>query len=187
MVYVYRYMQQIYQLVVHKEIVMLASLNQPTRPALARNIAAAILTTLLVNGLIFGLGWNTAEERTLLTFEPPGWVIGSVWIVLLTLLAIARWRLNASGNLNNQNNRAAQKARAWVTGLLVFCLLYPFYSLAVDSLVGGLLGNLGTIGLALIAIASAWRNNRTAAFLVSPVVAWVSFATVIVVTKLVQL
>jgi tryptophan-rich sensory protein len=181
MAYVHRHSWQTYQLVAYKETVMLASLNQPTRPALARNIATALLAIFLTNGLIFGLGWDNAEEQTRLTFEPPGYVIGIIWIVLFTLLAIARWHLNAP------DDKATKRTRAWVTGLLAFNLLYPFYSLAVDSLVGGLLGNLCVIAIALIATVSAWRNNRTAALLVSPVVAWVSFATVIVVTKFVQL
>jgi translocator protein len=157
-------------------------LNSPERSALTLNVLLMVGATIALNGLIFALGWDTstasASAKTP-AFAPPGWVVGLVWTaILFPLMATARWQLNA------YSEPSASGARATITALLICCLIWPFYSLALGSLVGGLIGNLITIGIALYAIWRVTPLSRSTALLIAPVVLWVVFATAIILSEM---
>ena len=133
-------------------------------------MALVVGGVLAVNGLIFGLGWgDDRRDGPASVLNPPGWVVGAVWTALFALLAVARWRLGGP---------SAAAARGWVTGLVLFCLAYPFYTLAPNSMTDGFGGNLATFGLAGYVAWRAWPESRVAAACVLPVIPWVVFATV---------
>lgn len=157
-----------------------APLNRTTRTSLALNITLAVGATTVMNGLIFALGWNTTTDSAPRpSFSPPDWVVGVVWAaVLFPLMAAARWRLNAAPH------PGGSAARRWVTGLLGFCLVWPLYTLALGSLVGGLLGNLAVILVAGVTIVRVRSVSPSTAWLIAPVIAWVAFATLIVMAQL---
>lgn len=151
---------------------MLPSLNKPGVRSLVLNLLIAVGAVMAMNGLVFGFGWNRSNDNLpKLSFEPPDYVIGIVWIVLFALMATARWLLNSYFDTE------ASQARDWVTFLLIFCLIWPLYSLAISSVIGGLVGNMGTIAIAVIAVTRAWMVSKTAALLIMPVIPWVIFAT----------
>jgi tryptophan-rich sensory protein len=126
---------------------MFAAFNKSDTSALMLNILLATGAASVINGLIFGLGWDKSIDYAPKSpFEPPGYVIGLIWEGLFASMATARWLLNASGD------PGAAQARAWITALIGFCLIWAFYSLAIGSIIGGLLGNLGTILLAGLTI-----------------------------------
>jgi len=158
---------------------MLSFFNKPDMFSLIANIGVAVFAALVMNGIIFLLGWdkstNYAPEPS---FTPPGYVIGIVWIVLFAFMATARW------NLNLVNYTAASQARWLVTLLIIFCLLWPLYSIAIGSIIGGLIGNIATIVLAIIVVVFIWPVSFVSACLVMPVIAWVAFATLIVLGQL---
>lgn len=142
------------------------------------NIAAAVGSALIMNGLIYGLGWNSsAGYAQRASFAPPGYVIGIIWMILFALMASARWCLNAL-----ENNRA-KRARLYVTILLLSCLVWPLYSLAIGSVAGGLWGTIWTIALALFTLASTWHVSKKASYFILPVFLWVIFALIIIVTE----
>jgi tryptophan-rich sensory protein len=166
------------------------ALERPTRQALYLNLGYAVLGAFIVNGLIFGLGWQTTM-RPRPWFAPPDFVIGGVWIVLLALLAIARWWLNASSDPELTRLKHA------VTLLIVSSLIYPFYTMAIGyptaggSSVAGLIGNAVALTLGAWCVLEARRlAARAPAFavpvvvLVAPVVPWVMFATLIVLGQM---
>jgi tryptophan-rich sensory protein len=159
---------------------MIARLNNPDRNSLALNVFLAVGATLVLNGLIFALGWDTSTGATRTpAFEPPGWLVGLVWTtILFPLMATARWQLNA------RLEAGASGARATVTVLLACCLIWPLYSLAIGSLIGGLIGNLVTIAIAVYAIYRVLPISRNTALLIVPVVLWVMFATAIIVGEM---
>lgn len=158
---------------------MLASLNKPGSLSLVLNLLLAVGAALAMNVLIFELGWDKSTDYAPKpSFEPPSYVVGLVWIFLFALMATARWLLNS------RSETGTSGARTLVTLLIIFCLLWPFYSLAIGSLNGGLLGNLGTIALATFTITRMWPISKTSAFLIVPVVLWVTFAATIVTSEL---
>lgn len=162
----------------------LDALDQTTSHALLLNVVAAVGAASLMNGLIFSLGWNTPDDPARQPFfAPPGFVIGFVWMILFALMAGARWKLSgavASGRAG------ARSSRARVTTLIVFCLAWPLYSLALGSIVGGLLGCVVALVLAVVAVARASRVSMVACALVAPVPAWLLYATAILVAQLLQ-
>lgn len=150
-------------------------LNRTDRIGLASNIAAATATVIGVNAVIFLSGWfqtdtpNTAAS----VLNPPGWLVGGVWIALFALMGAARWLL-----IKSVTEQARRQAGSLVL-LGLFCLAYPFYTVGLQSVAIGLLGNVATIIAALWVIAQIKAISAAAARCVLPVVAWVSFATVL--------
>ncbi|RSK33086.1 tryptophan-rich sensory protein [Hymenobacter metallilatus] len=154
----------------------LAALNQPTRRGLLLNVGAAVLSCLLLNGLIFAFNWDDSGPLPLAPALGP--YVGAVWVGLFALLGTARWQLIRVGS------SAGRRARRWVVILMASCLAYPFYTLALGSDLAGLLGNVETILLAAFVAWRIWPYSRPAARLVLPVIAWVTFATATVLRGL---
>ena len=71
-----------------------------------------------------------------------------------------------------------------ITLLLVWCSLYPFYTFAIDSAYGGLVGNTGIFLISLFIIIKSWKNIKTVSFLILPVLLWITFATTIILSEL---
>jgi benzodiazapine receptor len=158
---------------------MIETFDQPNNRSLVYHLLLMVGSVLVMNALIFGFGWNAAtDDAPKVYFDPPGYVVGAVWTILFALLAISRWRLNYS------QEPGASKAKILISILFVSCLIYPLYSLAVGSVIGGLIGNLWTIALAAFAVAVVWRVRKDAALLISPIILWVAFATLITLAEL---
>jgi tryptophan-rich sensory protein len=131
---------------------------------LGANLALFVLVPSVLNGLIFGLGWSKAAgvEPGL----PPGWVVGTIWLVLFALMGAARWRLLLAG----------QGRAEWVSAVAVLCLLYPLYTAGLSNMRVGEIGNLLTLAVALVVAASSWRRDLRAGVLLLPLCAWLLYA-----------
>ncbi len=149
--------------------------NRTDRVGLAANVAAAIVTVIAVNAVIFLSGWfqtdTPAAQQSRL--DPPGWLVGVVWVILFAFLGAARWFVMRSGGAQ------AGRQAGYIVLLLLFCLAYPFYTMGLKSVAVGLVGNVATIAAAVWVASQVKTTSRAAAGLVLPVVAWVSFATVL--------
>lgn len=157
-------------------------LNRTDRPALWLTISLFVGIVLIANGLIFSLGWNTNTDpvRRSTTYTGSGALVGTVWITLFLGMAVARWRLNGPA----LRDERAENARWWLGVLVVSCLLYSAYSLATNSMYGGLVGNVVTILLAGWIAKRIWPHDQLSALLVGLVVGWVLFATYIIFGEL---
>jgi len=143
---------------------MVSSLNS----SLAANLIGSIVLVLVLDGLIFGLGWDL---RSAVPTDMPGWFVASVWIMLFALMGLARWHLATI------DDRSKSRGVVIVTALIVLCAAYPFYALLTGSRIAGLAGNIITIVVAAAAMYGIWPLSRKAAILVFPVVPWVTFAS----------
>ncbi len=105
------------------------------------------------------------------SFNPPAWVFGPVWTVLYVMIAVAGWRIW----------RVAPKSVA---------MLLWFVQLALNAAWSPTFFGAQQIGLALVVIVAmwlaigatiraAWPIDKSAALLLVPYWAWVSFATVL--------
>jgi benzodiazapine receptor len=106
------------------------------------------------------------------SFSPPNWLFGPVWTILYLLMGIAAYRIWSC-----QKSASRQKA-----------LSAYFVQLALNALWTPVFFGLHALGLGLIIICAMciailitifrfWRIDRTAAYLLCPYIAWVSFAT----------
>ncbi len=104
-------------------------------------------------------------------FNPPGWVFGPVWSVLYVLIGIAGWRLwRVPG--------AGLARRLWWAQLALNFFWPPVFfdahdlRLSVAVIVALLL-------LVAALVLAARRQDKLAAWLLLPYLAWVGFATVL--------
>jgi tryptophan-rich sensory protein len=142
------------------------------------NLVLPVLLASLANGFIFMA--NPAERAAISTarsFPLPGWVIGVVWEFLFVGMGFARWLV-----LGHRDGKL--QSSTWVFLLLLLCLAYPVYTLALRSLTIGLAGNLATIAAALWLARRLYKVSALAASLVFAVAAWVTFATVLIFQQL---
>lgn len=159
-------------------------LNHPGQKGIIANILLFVTAVIVMNGLVFGLGWDVTSDKAALQtpyIKPSGILVGTVWIVLIVLLSIARW------HLNRYDKAVIGQSKKWVTMLILACILYPFYSIAINGLLGiygGLLGNISIILLGTFIIKLTWVKARITALLILPVLIWVPFATTIIMSEL---
>ena len=155
--------------------------NQPNRKSLYLNFGLFVLIQIIISCLVFGLGWDKGHNPAFIQkpyIVPSGALVGSVWIVLYTLMSYARWFLNRFNTIETKNIKLI------ITLLLVWCSLYPFYTFAIDSAYGGLVGNTGIFLLSLLIITKSWKNIKTVSILILPVLLWITFATTIILSEL---
>jgi len=156
-------------------------LNQPSKKSLYLNLVLFVLIQIIISYLVFGLGWDKGHNPAFIQkpyIVPSGALVGSVWIVLYILMSYARWFLNRF------NDNETKNIKLIITILLVWCSLYPFYTFAIDSAYGGLVGNTGIFLLSLLIITKSWKNIKTVSLLILPVILWISFATTIILSEL---
>ncbi len=144
---------------------------------LAANIVIAVAVAALANAFVFLV--NPAEDLAPPThhLQPPGYLIGIVWVCLFIFLGTARWLVIGNGNRDSQGT-------LWVWALLLFCAAYPIYTLGLRNLALGLVGNIATAILAVWVALQIRRTSPLAAGLVSTVAVWVIFASFLIVEQM---
>lgn len=114
--------------------------------------------------------WYVYLNKPALT--PPNWVFGPVWTTLYILIGIAAF-------LVWERAKGSRRRRAMV----VFCLqlaLNALWSVLFFGMQSPLLGAYGIVALWLsiaLTIRLFAKSSRTAAWLMAPYLAWVSFAS----------
>jgi tryptophan-rich sensory protein len=105
------------------------------------------------------------------SFNPPGWIFGPVWTVLYVLIAVAGWR-------SFEHDRTGQPMGFWWAQLGLNFLWSPIFFAAHQ--IGLAFGVILLMLAAILAfIATVWRQDRVAAWLLVPYAAWVGFASVL--------
>jgi tryptophan-rich sensory protein len=136
---------------------------------LAANLVVFVGAPLVLNGVIFGLGVNRSGGAQ--TGLPPGWVVGTIWLVLFAGMGAVRWLL-----LRVSSTHKEQRRVEWVSLLAVLCLLYPVYTVGFSWLLAGLVGNMVTLVAAVPIALYAFRRSRLAGCCLVPLVLWLSYA-----------
>lgn len=110
------------------------------------------------------------------SFNPPGWVFGPVWTTLYTLMGIAAWLVWRRGDLSSPPVRNA---------LFLFAVqlaLNTLWSALFFGLKSPLLALVGIVALmaAILATIVAFKPiSPAAAWLMTPYLAWVAFASIL--------
>jgi tryptophan-rich sensory protein len=134
---------------------------------LPANLALYLLTPLIMNGIIFSLHWSTATAPHPNPMLPPGWAVGSIWMLLFLAMGLARWLARLI---------SAPSAR-WIDALAILCLLYPLYTAGLSNDTVGLIGALHTAGFAAFILTRLQRVSKLAALLTSLVLLWLLYAS----------
>jgi len=142
--------------------------------SLAVTIAVYLVAPLAMNGVIFGLGWATPHPAN--PMLPPGWAVGTIWMLLFAAMSLARWLV-----------RGDPPAMAYAVDALAFlCLIYPLYTLGLSSDRIGLAGTIVTALVAIAVIVGLARWCARAAALTSAVLVWLIYAGVATAVGLVR-
>ena len=107
-------------------------------------------------------------------FEPPGWIIGPIWMVLYTMLAISFFTTLANRSNINYRNIAIV--------LFAIQMIANFMWPSVFNDAKDLQSTILCVIMAIFTIAYAYliyEGNKNGSMLVWPYIAWVSFAGII--------
>lgn len=132
----------------------------------------AFLILVLGGGLLIGANnvpgdWYQSLAKP--SFNPPNWLFAPVWSVLYVVIAVVGARIWLS-------LRRSMAMRLWYAQLVLNFAWSPIFFGLQDptSALIVILGLLVTVGGFIFA---SWRQDRTAALLFLPYLAWVAFAT----------
>ncbi len=116
--------------------------------------------------------WYAALEKP--SWNPPGWIFGPVWSALYVMMAVAAWLVWKQGGFATQRKALGM----FVAQLLLNALWTPlFFGM---HLPGVAFAEILLLWLAIAVTLILFRSvNRTAAWLLFPYLAWVSFAAVL--------
>lgn len=140
--------------------------DDPQRRGLFVNAAAFVVVCLVVNGVIFGLGWNAPPSSAgRAPFIPPGPVVGTVWTLLFALMGAARWAY-----VRDARDRGW---RGWMPVVLAaVCLAFPFYTSGLSDQDTGFIGTVATLGFAVFVAAALSGQSAAAAWAIVPTIVW---------------
>ncbi len=137
-------------------------------------IALAVLAIAAVGGLATDTTSAWYEQLDRPAFHRPGAVFGPVWTVLYVALGVATWLAWRHVTDVRRPTILGLFAANYVLNLLWTVIFFQWQAPTAAGI--EILALLGTI-LALIAL--LWRRQRTAAWLLVPYAAWVTFASVL--------
>jgi tryptophan-rich sensory protein len=141
----------------------------------------AILFLTNVPAYFLGLKFEGNEARKRLWFEPPGFVIPIVWVLLFFLLALLRFKLEQVH---------AEDLSSMTLVLAFICASYAYYTLGLEKLTGISALKFGLAGNILVILAALWVGimvsdlSANLSYLVFPIVIWTFFATMIILGQL---
>lgn len=130
---------------------------------------AAVAVVAALGGLAASSARSTYDALDLPSFAPPGWVFGPVWTVLYLFIGIAGWLLWRA--------RGWDRALTLWGGQLVLNLAWTPLFFAGDRY-GLALVDIVVLVLAIaLLVVWSWRRSTAAAWLLTPYLLWVGYAT----------
>jgi tryptophan-rich sensory protein len=123
-----------------------------------------------VIGSVFTFGSITTWYSTLNKpdFTPPSWVFGPVWLALYTMMGISAYLIYESGDKEALKIFSVQLVLNALWSMVFFGLKSPLYALIVIIIL--------FISI-FLTILRVYKNDRAAAILLMPYLAWVGFAS----------
>ncbi len=144
--------------------------NRNDRSGLTISAVAPLIAAVLMNGVVYGLGWNSNDPAyEAVAFNPPGGFVAVVWLIIFPLWGAARWYAYQTG-------LAGRRVSYWIVALMAWSLLYPVITSGSNTTVSAL-ANLASFALVIAATLRARAVSKRAFWLVAPSVAWIGFAT----------
>lgn len=142
------------------------------QPRLALGLVVWLAACFLAGsfGAIFMPGeWYTTLRKP--SWNPPAWIFGPVWTALYTVMAVAAWLVWKRGGFAARRGPLA----LFLTQLVLNAAWTPlFFGLHQPGLA---FAEIVCLWLAIAATLAAFRPlSRTAAWLLAPYLAWVTFA-----------
>lgn len=119
--------------------------------------------------------WYGALNKTTLT--PPNWVFGPVWTLLYILMAMAAYLVWASNHENNRN--ITKDAMLLFVGQLVLNALWSILFFGNHLLLTAFIEIIFLLITIIFTTVWFFRISKPAGYLMTPYIAWVSFASIL--------
>lgn len=150
---------------------VVAARRSPLAPI---GIALAVIAVAAVGGLATDTTPSWYQQLDRPAFQPPGAVFGPVWTVLYVALGVSTWLAWREVGGARRQLVLGLFAANYVLNVLWTVIFFQWHAPTKAGI--EILALLGTI-LALIVL--LWPRERTAALLLVPYAAWVTFASVL--------
>jgi tryptophan-rich sensory protein len=123
-----------------------------------------------MNGIIYTFGINKYSEKNKINpYIPPGYVIGTIWVIILGLLGYLHY-------LIYKKYEAITFTSLLILFVILFCISYPLITgLKVKS---GLLLNLITLILAFILALFVITESKYMFIYLIPLLVWASYVNI---------
>jgi translocator protein len=142
------------------------------RAGLFATIAWFVGAAIFLNAIIFSFGVDrNAGALDRISWAPPGWAVGAIWVMLFSLYAVSHWLLL-------QRGESGRRAARWVLAIAAWDLAYPLLTNGFDLQLGAWL-NVVTAFFTILLLWRVWRDSRIAFGWLLPSLVWVCFATVL--------
>ena len=154
-------------------------LNRTDMKGEIANPLAALVAVVAVNAVVFGLGLARTNAYPDVWIEPPGWIVGLVWVLIFPMWGLARWHALRAG-------REGRRLAAFIVFMMLWSLAYPaltagfnLYKCAAANAISFLI-----VGFAYLRARSV---SATASWWIAPSLVWVAFANILTIAKIVSL
>lgn len=134
------------------------------------HVLLPVFLSLFVNGIIYANKWNDQKGITdKNTFLPPGWVIGSVWVLIFACLGYAHYLLY-------KKNKTIGVGSISLVIFFIYAIGYPFLTSGLNRHVRVL--NLLALILAFVCALLVLREDNDATKFVIPLLVWTSYVNI---------
>lgn len=157
---------------------MATNIFRKSRPALGRLALYLLIfvgAALALNAWIFtgpAIQWSRTLDNP--DWSPSGAVIGSVWVGLFTLMALAAFTVDRYGDELNKGF-----ARLAIIAQYLVCMGWTFGYFGLQSVANGFYVTVVAFVLSIPVTLAAFRASRLAGVLMTPLVLWLAFALVL--------
>lgn len=141
--------------------------DRPTLVGALVSAAAPLAAVIIGNALVALTGAEENPDYAAVSWNPPGWLIGAIWLVIYPLWGLARWKTATSGGLASRS--------WWLVALMAWGLAYPVVVAFTDT-TGSVIANGASFVLTLAAFIRVWPASKTAAALIAPSLLWLVIA-----------
>lgn len=146
------------------------------------------ISGLLAFAYVFGMGYVGSvepgrwyESLNKPDVMPPNQSFGIVWIILFVLLGLSMYRV---WNYYDSNFKRKLFAVLYaINGLFIYWWSHLFFGM--HDMAGALYVTIGMIIVAELMIITAFQNNKKAAYILIPYLAWILFSTYLNATMII--
>jgi tryptophan-rich sensory protein len=129
------------------------------------HVIVPVVAAILINGLIYALGWNREQNDKSGKYLPPGYVIGIIWIIILGLLGYTHYLTYPS------------YASYIIVMAVLYCLAYPFLTSGLRAENAGMY-NLLSLIIAIAVIVSVGMKDINAIGYTIPFLIWTTYVNI---------